>query len=158
MKIAWMNRTISNVTWRLIGIRLLYKMTNVRKLRTKYVGLASESHSKVPLHLQKTFLSYCYWNNNSFLQLFKVNFANYTKSIAVGRLVTIGVDFGGNPGTCPPIIEKRLCFHQLLPPLPPIFLFPSQYCWQVYTSVSDWFWLQGLVQLADTGTTSQLFE
>src|SRR6218665_2828811 len=31
----------------------------------------------------------------------------------------IGVDFGGSPGTCPPIIEKRPCICHFLPPLPP---------------------------------------
>ena len=33
----------------------------------------------------------------------------------------IGVDFGGNPGTSLPIIEKCPCFHQLSPPFPPYF-------------------------------------
>jgi len=43
----------------------------------------------------------------------------------------IGVDFGGggNPGTCPPIIEKRPCIYQFsLPPsAPQYFGFPTQY-------------------------------
>jgi len=43
--------------------------------------------------------------------------------------IDIGVDFWEQPGCAPPIIEKRPCFHHLLPlspifylPLPPIFL------------------------------------
>src|SRR6218665_2951759 len=34
----------------------------------------------------------------------------------------INIDFGGSPGACPPIIEKRPRFHQLLPPLSPHIL------------------------------------
>lgn len=45
----------------------------------------------------------------------------------------IGVDLGAQPGHAPPIIEKRLCIHKLLTPLPPIF-FP-QYFLQIYATV-----------------------
>jgi len=52
MKAAWKKRTISSVTWRLIGIRLLYRITNVRKFSTKSRACKSENRcqsSKRPI-------------------------------------------------------------------------------------------------------------
>jgi len=40
----------------------------------------------------------------------------------------------GSPGTCPPIIEKRPCIYNFLPPSPKYFGLPTQYFWQVYAS------------------------
>src|SRR6218665_3913102 len=37
-------------------------------------------------------------------------------------IYAIGVDLGGCPGTCPPIIEKRLCIYHFLPPFAPQYL------------------------------------
>jgi len=40
----------------------------------------------------------------------------------------IGVDFGGCPGMCPPIIEKFPCIYHFLPPsAPQYFGLPTQY-------------------------------
>src|SRR6218665_2215806 len=60
----------------------------------------------------------------------------------------IGVDLGGSPGTCPPIIEKRPCvyiFHHLLPPIfwfaHPIFLTSLRQCGGVrlrWTHADKW--------------------
>ena len=50
----------------------------------------------------------------------------------------IGIDFGGSPGTCPPIIEKCLCFHQLVSPLEPQIFGSPRYFWQVYISAYIW--------------------
>jgi len=49
----------------------------------------------------------------------------------------IGIHLGGSSGTCPLIIEKHLCFHQLLPPFgSPNILVCPQYFWHVYASDS----------------------
>src|SRR6218665_582634 len=43
------------------------------------------------------------------------------------RFTSIGVDLGGSPGTCPPIIEKRPCIYHFLPhfsPRPNILVCP----------------------------------
>jgi len=47
---------------------------------------------------------------------------------------SIGVDLVWQPGHVPPIFERRLhvWFHQLLPPS---WLPPPQYFWQVYANV-----------------------
>src|SRR6218665_158992 len=57
--------------------------------------------------------------------------------------MSIGVDFGGQPGHVPPIIEKHPCIYHFLPPFPPIFWFAhpifltSLRQWPCHQSVSS---------------------
>ena len=61
----------------------------------------------------------------------------------IALTVSIGVDFGGQPGHVPPIIEKRPCIHHFLPPsAPQYFGLPTQYFWQVYTSDCKKLWTE----------------
>src|SRR6218665_2470929 len=53
-------------------------------------------------------------------------------------VMTIGVDLGGSPGTCPPIIGNRPCIYYFLPPFPPIFWFAHPI---FLTSLRQWSWL-----------------
>src|SRR6218665_2027697 len=48
--------------------------------------------------------------NRNILQLNRKNSAT---------IACIGVDLGGSPGTCSPIIEKRPCIYHFLPPFAP---------------------------------------
>ena len=49
-------------------------------------------------------------------------------SLTIKRYVAIGIDYRGQPGHAPQIIEKRLCSYQFLPHFsPPKFGFPLQY-------------------------------
>jgi len=78
-------------------------------------------------------------NNATVLQLQRAMQIQTNQLIIVKMSMDYGlidVDFGGSPGTCPPIIEKHPCIYHFLPPSAPQYIgFPTQYFWQVYASV-----------------------
>ena len=65
-----------------------------------------------------------------------------THNTPVFKSENIGVDFGGQPGHVPPIIEKRPCIYHFLPPQ--YFGLPTKYFGQVYASDRKSIWLTHL--------------